>query len=167
MFPPKPIRSVAIAVAALLSFSFASAQTPSGLARPDDLTVTLTGAGTRQLPSIADAELSLGSMSFYGSRIAHHDRSSAASQVSARTIAIRVARRDGASGRAILRAFLLRECARCKIRLDGITLTTTPTIIPRALPFNAITDHVIEIDVPINAPPGGLDAEIGWEVEQL
>ena len=166
MFSSKSIRSVAIGVVALLCVSSCWAQVPSGLSRPDDLTITLTGVSTLQSPS-ARAELSIGSLSFYKAHSAPRDRSSAASQVTTRSIAIKVARRDGASGRGVLRAFLVRECDRCKIRLDGIALTTTPSVVPRIVPFNVLTDHLIEIEVPITAPPGALDAEIAWEVQEL
>lgn len=159
-------RSAAIAVAALLFLSAGWAQATIGFSRPDDLAVTIT-AGTREATAAFRSEISLGEMSFYSAHATHARNSSLKSQLSVRTIGLHVARRDGASGHAILRAYLLRECDRCNIRLDGVALTTSPTVIPRSVPFNVITNHLIEVEVPITAPAGALDAEIGWQIEEL
>jgi len=66
-------------------------------------------------------------------------------------------------GTATLRAFLETPDPRATIRIDGVTLTTTPRLIQAGAPIGIPFSHRIEIEVPLSAPEGPLQASIGWE----
>jgi hypothetical protein len=69
-----------------------------------------------------------------------------------------------ARGTATIRAFVETFDRRCKLRIDGIELTTVPRVIRRHAPVGVPFTHRIEIEVPVTAADGPLDASIAWEV---
>jgi hypothetical protein len=159
-----PIRSAAVS-AVLLCTAFAGAQVPSPLTRGDELVVSVVG-DAKSFPHAADtSEVEFGSVSFYSTD--HQRKRNANSYVTLRHIRLRVERKDGARGKSTLRAFLIHECDRCTVRLDGVVLTSTPVPVGRILLLNTVTDHILEIEVKRFAPSGDLGAEIGWQIEEL
>lgn len=86
------------------------------------------------------------------------------SVVTTRRVTMRIgeASRD-AHGTARLRAYLETPDARCTIRINGIVLGTAPRTIQSNAPIGIPFTHRIEIEVPINAAEGPLQAAIGWE----
>jgi hypothetical protein len=82
--------------------------------------------------------------------------------VAARSFAIRIGE-PGARGTATLRAFLETAGPDAIVRVDGIVLTTTPRVIRRHVPLGTAVAHRLEVEVPVTAPDGPLNASIGWE----
>jgi hypothetical protein len=158
----KPRRSAAIALALLFS-SLLIAQTTAPVSRPDDLAVTVvsdSGASVEgRIPRLA-----LGAVSFTPRQ--RTARSKDAFVIS-KHIHLRITRHDGVAGRAVLQAYLTRDCDRCRITIDGIHLASSPQVVSRVVRLNTVTDHLVEIEVPLSAPAGAIDAEIGWQVEQI
>jgi hypothetical protein len=66
-------------------------------------------------------------------------------------------------GTATLRAYLETSDPRVTIRIDGVTLTTAPRVIQRHAPIGVASAHRIEVEVPVTAADGPLQASIGWE----
>lgn len=82
-----------------------------------------------------------------------------------RTFAIRLDRSSGeSSGTGTLRAFLENPGSPCTYRLDGIALGATPVVIDAAARFGEVRPHRLEIEVPVDAPPGVLFTSINWEL---
>lgn len=48
--------------------------------------------------------------------------------------------------------------------MDSVTLTAAPRVIRRNAPVGLAFTHRIEVEVPITAADGPLQASIGWEV---
>lgn len=67
-------------------------------------------------------------------------------------------------GTATLRASLETPDPRATIRIDGIALGTAPRIIHSNAPIGIAFGHRIEIEVPVTAADGPLQASIAWEV---
>jgi hypothetical protein len=67
-------------------------------------------------------------------------------------------------GTATVRAYVETLDRRCTLRIDGITLTTVPRVIRRHAPVGIPFTHRIEIEVPVTAADGPLEASIAWEV---
>jgi hypothetical protein len=156
------IRSVVI-FAALLIAQVASPQIPAALSRPNDLTVSiLTGGDPRQ----ASLVLPLGSISYFGNPSQPRRKGSLQSFTVSKHIRVRVARNDGAPGKASMIPYLLRECDRCTVRVDGVVLTTMPGGAGRIVPLNSVIDHVIDIEIKRTAPAGELGTEVAWQVEE-
>jgi hypothetical protein len=66
------------------------------------------------------------------------------------------------NGFAPLRAFLQGGDGRCRIRVDGKTLTAVPQVIDPLAPLGQPVSHVIEIEIPTTAAEGPVSASIGW-----
>lgn len=103
------------------------------------------------------AALDAGTISWRGGR----DRFS----LTTRTFAIRIGPQSrDARGTATLRAYLETADPHTTIRIDGITLGIAPRVIQRNAPIGIAVTHRLEIEVPVSAPAGALNAAIGWEV---
>lgn len=158
-----PLRSVAL-VAALLCTQFAWPQVPAAFSRPSDLTVSIvTETGPRQ----GSSELALGPVSYFGNSAEAQRNRSVQSFIVSRHIRVRVSRTDGAQGKVVVRPYLLRDCDRCTVRLDGVVLSSAPAGAGRVVPLNTMVDHVIDIEIKRAAPAGQLGAEVTWQVEEL
>jgi hypothetical protein len=83
-----------------------------------------------------------------------------------RPIRLRAAKWNGQPGRAILRAYLARDCFPTILKIDGIALSTTAKIIAHEVQLNRSTEHILELQVPVTAPAGAFDAQIGWQAEE-
>lgn len=151
-------------MAALLLSQVASPQAPAALARPNDLTVSIV---TGPDPRHDSAELLLGSISYFGNDPQAQRHGARQSYTVSRHIRVRVARSDGAPGKAIVRPYLLRECDRCTVRVDGVPLSAMPAAAGRVVPLNTMVDHVINVEIKRAAPAGELGAEVAWQVEEL
>jgi hypothetical protein len=115
---------------------------------PDELTITFVSrAGLLDLGSVAHA--------------AGNDKHGGT--VRSETIQIRIDRRAGSRGSALLRAFVAAPDARCSIRIDGQLLGAAPIVIDPQIPIGAVTSHRIDIEVPVTAAEGPLNTTIGWE----
>lgn len=87
------------------------------------------------------------------------------STVTTRTVTLRIGEPSREShGTATVRAFLETVDPRCTIRLDGVVLTTAPRVVRRHAPLGIPFTHRLEIEVPVTAADGPLQASIGWEV---
>jgi hypothetical protein len=87
------------------------------------------------------------------------------STVATRTVTLRIGEPSREPrGTATVRAFMETFDPRVTIRIDGIALTTAPRVIRRNAPIGVAFTHRIEIDVPVTAADGPLQAPIGWEV---
>lgn len=85
--------------------------------------------------------------------------------VTTRTVRMRIGEASAESrGNVTIRAFLETPDPRCTIRIDGVPLTTAPRVIHRSAPIGVAFTHRIEIEVPVTAADGPLQASIGWEV---
>lgn len=158
----KPRRSAAIAVALFCS-SVLIAQTAAPTSRPDELTVAVVSDSGASVEG-RTPRLALGAVSYNPRQ--RSARSNGAFVIS-KHIRLRITRHDGAGGRAVLQAFLSRDCDRCRISMNGVSLASTPKVVARVARLNTITDYLIEVEVPLSAAAGDLDAEIGWQVEQI
>ena len=87
------------------------------------------------------------------------------SATAARTVTLRIGEPlPGLRGTATVRAFVETFDPHCMIRIDGVPLTTAPRIIRRHAPVGVAFTHRIEIEVPVTAPDGPLQASIAWDV---
>lgn len=85
--------------------------------------------------------------------------------ITTRTVRMRIGEASAESrGNVTIRAFLETPDPRCTIRIDGVPLTTAPRVIHRNAPIGIAFTHRIEIEVPVTAAEGPLQASIGWEV---
>ena len=83
---------------------------------------------------------------------------------STRTVTLRIGEpAQEPRGTVTLRAFLETADPRATIRIDGVTLTSAPRVIRRYAPIGVSVVHRIEIEVPVTAAEGPLQASIGWE----
>ena len=69
-----------------------------------------------------------------------------------------------AVGHATVSAFLEVVDPRCEIRINGVPLGIAPRVIRRNAPVGVVFTERIEIEVPVTAAEGPLQASIGWEV---
>ncbi|HEX6880251.1 MAG TPA: hypothetical protein VF135_07795 [Terriglobales bacterium] len=111
-----------------------------------------------------DASLDIGEVSQAASVPGGRGGLSKPSYTILRQFRVQITRRGGGRGQVSLSAYLQRECLNCKLRLDGIELSSAPRVILADVPLNAITNHRLEIEISKQAPPGALDAAIEWEV---
>lgn len=81
-----------------------------------------------------------------------------------RRIQLRVAGRN--AGHVNVQAFLLHDCYPCRLKLDGVELSASPKVVFTGVELNKLTDHRLEIDIPVSMAPGAIDAEIDWQVER-
>lgn len=85
--------------------------------------------------------------------------------VTTRTVRMRIGEvSNDPRGTVTIRAFLEVPDPRCTIRIDGVPLTTAPRVIRTKAPIGVVLAHRIEVEVPITAADGPLQASIGWEV---
>jgi hypothetical protein len=66
------------------------------------------------------------------------------------------------TGFAPLRASVSGDDGRCRIRVDGKTLTAVPQVIDPLAPLGQAVSHVIEIEIAATAAEGPLSASISW-----
>ena len=66
------------------------------------------------------------------------------------------------TGFAPLRASLQADDGRCRIRVDGKTLTAVPQVIDPLAPLGQAVAHVLEIEIPTTAAEGPVAASISW-----
>jgi hypothetical protein len=66
------------------------------------------------------------------------------------------------TGFAPLRAHLQTVDGRCRIRVDGTTLTAVPQVIDPLAPLGQAVAHVLEIEIPTTATEGPVAASISW-----
>jgi hypothetical protein len=113
---------------------------------PAPLAITFLGAG---------AVLDSGTLTSTGGRRAAKSTS---------TVTLRIgAASSEARGTATLRAYLETHEPRETIRIGGVTLGTAPRVIQRHAPIGVAIAHRIEVEVPVTAAEGPLQASIGWE----
>jgi hypothetical protein len=77
-----------------------------------------------------------------------------------RTVTVRIG--AGRTGFAPLRAALSGSDGRCRIRVDGRTLTTVPQVIDPLAPLGQPVAHVVEIEIADTAAEGPVSASIAW-----
>jgi hypothetical protein len=68
----------------------------------------------------------------------------------------------GRTGFAPLRAFLQADDGRCRIRVDGKTLTAAPQVIDPLAPLGQPVSHVVEIEIATTATEGPVATSISW-----
>jgi hypothetical protein len=66
------------------------------------------------------------------------------------------------TGFAPLRASLQADDGRCRIRVDGKTLTVVPQVIDPLAPLGQPVAHVLEIEIATTAAEGPVSASISW-----
>ena len=71
------------------------------------------------------------------------------------------------SGFAPLRAAISGDDGRCRIRVDGKTLTAVPQVIDPLAPLGQPVTHVIEIEIAATAAEGPVSASISWTSDAL
>jgi hypothetical protein len=160
----RAIPAILIAAAVLCNASSSGAATRRRAAAPmvlDEISVTFVpvAAGTNVIGA-GDGLLDLG-------RIAHEPRRGNTSRHTTKVqmIGVRIdGRGRSMTGTATLRASLQDVDTRCTIRIDGITLSRTATLIAARAPIGVAVPHRIEIDVPADVPEGMLSASIDWDV---
>jgi hypothetical protein len=87
------------------------------------------------------------------------------SVVTTRRVSMRIGEPSAESrGTATVRAYLETADPYATIRIDGVTLTNAPRIIQSNAPIGIAFAHRLEIEVPVTAPEGPLQASIAWEV---
>jgi hypothetical protein len=77
-----------------------------------------------------------------------------------RMVTVRIG--TGRTGFAPLRASLQADDARCRIRVDGKTLTVVPQAIDPLAPLGQPVAHVLEIEIATTAAEGPVSASISW-----
>ena len=65
---------------------------------------------------------------------------------------------------AALRAYLESHDGRSSIRIDGITLDTTPKLIHAHVSIGTVTQHTLEIEVPTDISEGAFASAVRWDV---
>lgn len=160
------LRSV-VFVAALLPASLLSAwaQKPMSPDIGDELVVQVL-ASTNQGAVSRNSYVDLGALSGDRTDAKRRGSKGATSYTIDRLVRLRVSRNKGGGGRAVVQAFLLHDCYPCHLKLDGTELGPTPVIVMNGVEINSVSDHRIEIEIPVSMPPGAIDAEIGWKVDE-
>ena len=77
-----------------------------------------------------------------------------------RMVTVRIG--TGHTGFAPLRASLQADDGRCRIRVDGKTLTAVPQVIDALAPLGQAVPHVLEIEIPTTTAEGPIAASISW-----
>jgi hypothetical protein len=67
-------------------------------------------------------------------------------------------------GTTTVRAFLQSSAPINQLWVDGVRLSTTPAVIGRQIPYDAITEHVLKVVIPVSMPAGHLLDSIGMTV---
>jgi hypothetical protein len=81
-----------------------------------------------------------------------------------RQFAVRIVRSGGLSwGTVRLTASRAVSDSRCSLRIDGHALGSAPMVIDARAEVGAVILHTLEIEVPVSAAPGPLDASISWQ----
>jgi len=75
---------------------------------------------------------------------------------------LRVDGPSGASGSAVVSAFLLTPDPYCMYFLDGIKLSMTPQVVAARSRFGAVTEHRLDVEVPVNMTVGAAANNIGF-----
>jgi hypothetical protein len=68
------------------------------------------------------------------------------------------------SGTVTVSAFLHSSNPIKMLWVDGVQLSTTPAVIARQIPYDAITEHALKIVIPVSVPAGHLLDSIGVTV---
>lgn len=153
-----------MSVLLLLLLSTASSQ-----ARTDDLRDSpgfsvQVFADESPASAAGNATVDVGDLSLQSPKVARHGRGRASSFSVVRHFRLRVERADRQSGRVEISAYLLQDCFNCRLRIDGVEISTVPKVIASNTQINTSIGHRLEIEVPTEAAAGALNAEIGWEV---
>ena len=111
-----------------------------------------------------NATVDVGDLSLQSPKVSRRGSGRTSSYSVIRHFRLRVARTDRQSGRIEISAYLLQDCFNCKLRIDGIEMSTIPKVIAANTQLNTSISHRLEIEVPTEAAAGALNAEIGWEV---
>jgi hypothetical protein len=90
-------------------------------------------------------------------------RGSSAATILRRVVTVRIG--TGRTGFAPLRASLQADDGRCRIRVDGKTLTAAPQVIDPLAPLGQPVSHLIEIEIAATAAEGPVSASISWTSE--
>jgi len=69
---------------------------------------------------------------------------------------------NGPTGTAVVSAFLLAPDPHCKYFLDGMQLSMTPQVVAPRTRFGAVTEHRLEVEVPVNMTLGAAANNIGF-----
>ena len=121
----------------------------------DDLTITFTEARGTAGDAVIDA-----------GRIAYRPRRNGPrTSTTTRRFGIRIGAASGEPrGTATLRAWLETTDPNTTIRIDGVVLGTVPRVVDGQARIGVVTDHRLEIEVPLSAPEGPVAVTIRWEV---
>jgi hypothetical protein len=111
-----------------------------------------------------NAVVDLGDLSLSSPKVSRRGQGRTSSYVITRHFRLRVARSDRQNGRVEVSAYLLQDCFNCKLRIDGVEISTIPKVVAADTQLNTSISHRLEIEVPNEAAAGALNAEIGWEV---
>lgn len=81
-----------------------------------------------------------------------------------RRVSVRV---DGPAGTlfARLSARLASDDPRCRIHVDGVRLSATPSVLDASARLGAARAHTIRVEVPFAEPPGPFLSAIEWQAE--
>jgi hypothetical protein len=156
-------RFVAIA---MVTASVLAAHTLPGITGLDEYVITALPADGRP-GGAGGGQLDLGPISYQDPESRRHGAGRNGSFSVQRYFRLRLEHRSGKPGRVALTAALVQGCSSCKVSVDGIPLTLSPQIILRKVDLNSTTAHRLEIEILVSAPPGVVDAEIRWQVDEI
>jgi hypothetical protein len=145
--------------------SVLAARTFPGVTGLDEYVVTALPADGRAAAN--GGQFDLGPISYQDPESRRHGAGRNGSFSVHRYFRLRLEHRSGKAGRVALIAALVRGCSSCKVSVDGIPITLAPQIILRKVDLNSTTAHRLEIEIPVSAPPGFVDAEIRWQVDEI
>jgi hypothetical protein len=154
-----------VALAMVLA-SVLAARTFPGVTGLDEYVVTALPADGRAVAANG-GQLDLGPISYQDPESRRHGAGRNGSFSVQRYFRLRLEHRSGKAGRVALTAALVHGCSSCKVSVDGIPITLAPQIILRKADLNSTTAHRLEIEIPVSAPPGFVDAEIRWQVDEI
>ncbi len=160
------MRSVAL-LAALLPATLLSgwAQRAMSPGTSDEFVVQVT-SDVSQSSSSLNPRVDFGVLSGDQVKGKRSARSSAAAYSANRRIQLRVSRKTVGSGRVTVQAYLLHDCYPCRIKFDGQDLGPNPVVVMSSVELNRVSDHQLQIEIPVSMSPGAIDAEIGWQVDE-
>jgi hypothetical protein len=78
------------------------------------------------------------------------------------SVRLRIASRNPATRFARLTAYLQVDDPHCRVRVDGILLSSVPQVIDARAPVGRPLAHTLQIEVPAAAPAGALQSSITW-----
>jgi hypothetical protein len=161
-----------LAAALLFLGTFAHAgspERPSATPRPaDELSLRfLPDDGAVAAGGSADALLQLGDIgasSCLGRRGASHTCTRNGTRTVKR-VRLLLNSASPAARFAQLRVYLETDKPRCKVRINGVTLSSTPQLIDARAPIGKPLSYVMELEVPVDEPSGNITKAITWLAE--